>query len=99
MMYLTRSLMTKTGESPSTCNKLVRKLYGVLKPFDVDHPGHLQELVERVDRLERGHTTLWYAAQARKEVLLLRHELVTAQAPAPVLADTVAGVMAAWGKG
>lgn len=85
MAYLTRSLITKTGEAPSTVNRMVRKLYHIAKPFDVDFPGHLEELITRIDCLERDHPTAWYVAQARKEILTLRHELekATLQAAYP----------------
>jgi len=75
LAFLTRTLITKTGESPSVVNRYVRKLYGVIKPFEVDFPGHLPELITKIDMLPRSHTTAWYVSQARKEVLVFRHEL------------------------
>lgn len=88
MAYLTRSLKTKTGDAPSRINQVVRSAYHPLIAFDKDFPGHLAELIERVDRLDRGHDATWYGRAVRGLVQTLRHERLTAQArramPPPV---------------
>lgn len=82
MAFLTRALITKTGDSPSACHKLARKHYALLVALDKDFPGHMDELSTRLDLLERNQSTAWYAAQIGHTVLVVRHELEQADAAA-----------------
>src|SRR3990167_6997017 len=72
MAYLSRSLKTKTVEAPSTINRIVRSLYPLIIAVSKDYPGCLEELITRIDFLERGKTTAWYKAQARHTILAFR---------------------------
>ena len=95
MAYFTRTLITKTGESPSTCHRLARKPYALIIALDEDFPGHMDELSRRLDLMEPKHTTTYYTAQARKEIQTFRHELVQARRaqamPQPARAVTPEG--------
>ena len=91
--FLTRALITKTGESPSVVNRAVRaKLFNPLVVLDKDFPGQMERITQEVDLLPRNKGLAWYLAQARIVVQQRRHELMAAQVPVEALRELTVGI-------
>lgn len=92
MPCLVRTLITKTGESPSTCSRMARANWHLIIKLDKDFPGQMRELKDRLDWLETKHTVAWYKAQVRRTILGLYDELVKAAPVNPELFPLTAGI-------
>ena len=92
MAYLTRSLKTKTGDAPSSINRLVRTVYPLLIAFDKDFPGHLEAIIREVDLLERNHDAAWYSRNTWAILRRQRGELTKQQPPLDALKGLTAGI-------